>query len=253
MSPVAVAVDAVDPSRAKALDSRPSAGPNGRSLQRILDGALAALSRRGATQLSMTDVCDAAGISRATLYRYFSNKEDLLAAVGEHVSRNFIDGLKAAIARGDVPIERLRRVLEFFIGYTAQVRTDRMLEIEPAFVLQFLQSHFVQHVAAFNEALSPVYDDIEAHLGIPINRLLVSEVLLRAEQSTVVVPAGRSWSALPEVLSRMLEQLYEVKRDPVKRDPVKRDPVKRHGTKQPKSSGGRKVRESAKTVRSRDD
>jgi AcrR family transcriptional regulator len=222
-----LAVSVVDSSRSKTRGSGPYAGSNGRSLQRILDGTLAALSRRGATQLSMTDVCEAAGISRATLYRYFSNKPDLLAAVGEHVSKNFIDGLKAAIAQSQVPIERLRRVLDFFIGYTAQVRTDRMLEIEPAFVLQFLQSHFVLHVAAFNEALSPVYDDIEAHLGIRINRALVSEVLLRAEQSTVVVPAGRSWSTLPEVLSRMLEQLYAAKGDPAKRDPAKREPGKR--------------------------
>jgi AcrR family transcriptional regulator len=187
------------------------AGTNGRSLQRILDGAIAALSRRGATQLSMTDVCDAAGISRATLYRYFSSKEDLLAAVGEHVSTNFIDGIKAAVAGSAVPIDRLRLVLEFFIRYTAQVKSDRMLEIEPAFVLKFLQSHFTQHVAVFNQALSPVYDDIETHLGIRVNRLLVSEMLLRAEQSTIIVPAGRSWSMLPEALSRMLEQLYQVK------------------------------------------
>jgi AcrR family transcriptional regulator len=187
------------------------AGANGRSLQRILDGAIAALSRRGATQLSMTDVCDAAGISRATLYRYFSSKEDLLAAVGEHVSTNFIDGIKAAVAGSAVPVDRLRLVLEFFIRYTAQVKSDRMLEIEPAFVLKFLQSHFTQHVAVFNQALSPVYDDIETHLGIRVNRLLVSEMLLRAEQSTIIVPAGRSWSMLPEALSRMLEQLYRVK------------------------------------------
>jgi AcrR family transcriptional regulator len=192
------------------VDQRPAAA-NGRSLQRILDGAIAALSRRGATQLSMTDVCDAAGISRATLYRYFSSKEDLLAAVGEHVSQNFIDGIQAAVAGSRVPIDRLRLVLEFFIGYTAQVKSDRMLEIEPAFVLKFLQSHFAQHVAVFNQALSPVYDDIDAHLGIRVNRLLVSEMLLRAEQSTIIVPAGRSWSALPEALSRMLEQLYRVK------------------------------------------
>jgi AcrR family transcriptional regulator len=199
------------------VDPRP-AGANGRSLQRILDGAIAALSRRGATQLSMTDVCDAAGISRATLYRYFSSKEDLLAAVGEHVSKNFIDGIKAAVAGSHLPIDRLRLVLEFFIRYTAQVKSDRMLEIEPAFVLKFLQSHFTQHVAVFNQALSPVYDDIETHLGIRVNRLLVSEMLLRAEQSTIIVPAGRSWSGLPEALSRMLEQLYQVKRVKPRRD-----------------------------------
>jgi hypothetical protein len=127
------------------------------------------------------------------------------------VSTNFIDGIKAAVAGSAVPIDRLRLVLEFFIRYTAQVKSDRMLEIEPAFVLKFLQSHFTQHVAVFNQALSPVYDDIETHLGIRVNRLLVSEMLLRAEQSTIIVPAGRSWSMLPEALSRMLEQLYSVK------------------------------------------
>jgi AcrR family transcriptional regulator len=212
VNPVPLVAHAADSSSSEVRGPPRPTGPNGRSLQRILDGAMAALSRRGATQLSMTEVCDAAGISRATLYRYFSNKQDLLAAVGEHVSRNFIDGMKAVIAQSEAPGDRLRLVLEFFTRYTGQVKTDRMLEIEPTFVLQFLQSHFAQHVAIFNEALSPLYDDIDTHLGIRINRVLVSEVLLRAEQSTVVVPAGRSWSALPEALSRMLEQLYQVEK-----------------------------------------
>jgi len=190
---------------------------NGRSLERILDGAIAVLSRRGAAQLSMSAVCEAAGVSRATLYRYFARKEDLLEAVGEHVSRNFVQGINKAVAESRTPAERLRLVLDFFIRYTAQVKSDRMLEIEPTFVLKFLQSHFPQHLAIFNDALAPVYDDIEAHLGIPVNRALVSEVLLRAEQSTVVVPAGGSWDALPAALSRMLEQLYRANQGTGKR------------------------------------
>jgi AcrR family transcriptional regulator len=198
-------------SKRNASSQRRHPAANGRSLERILDGAIAVLSRRGAAQLSMSAVCEAAGISRATLYRYFARKEDLLDAVGEHVSRNFVEGIDKAVAESRTPAERLRLVLEFFIRYTAQVKSDRMLEIEPTFVLKFLQSHFPQHLAVFNDALAPVYDDIEAHLGIPVNRSLVSEVLLRAEQSTVVVPAGGSWDALPAALSRMLEQLYRAK------------------------------------------
>ena len=182
---------------------------NGRSLQRILDGAMAAVSRRGATQLSMSDVSEAAGVSRATLYRYFARKEELLAAVGEHVSRNFADGIKQAVAASSSPAGRLRLVLEFFTRYTSQVKSDRMLEIEPSFVLKFLQSHFPQHVAILNDALAPVYDDIEAHLGVRVNRPLLSEILVRAQQSTVVVPSGPSWEILPDALSRMLGQLYQ--------------------------------------------
>jgi AcrR family transcriptional regulator len=182
-----------------------SAGSNGRSLERILDGAMAVLSRRGAAQLSMTDVCEAAGVSRATLYRYFARKEELLAAVGEHVSTNFINGIKTAVASSSAPGDRLRLVLEFVIRYSADVKTDRILAIEPGFVLKFLQSHFVHHIAVFNAALAPVYDDIELNLGIRINRLMISEVLLRAQESTAVLPAGRSWENLPEALVLMLE------------------------------------------------
>src|ERR1700735_1432049 len=137
--------------KSASLPKRPAGAANGRSLQRILDGAMATLSRRGATQLSMSDVCEAAGVSRATLYRYFARKEDLLAAVGEHVSRNFVQGINKAVAESRTPAERLRLVLEFFIRYTAQVKSDRMLEIEPTFVLKFLQSHFPQHLAVFND------------------------------------------------------------------------------------------------------
>jgi hypothetical protein len=55
-----------------ARTSKPTAAPqrrhpaaNGRSLERILDGAIAILSRRGAAQLSMSAVCEAAGGGRA--------------------------------------------------------------------------------------------------------------------------------------------------------------------------------------------
>ena len=62
------------------------------SLLRILDGTLAAIARHGTSMLSMTDIAAASGVSRATLYRYFSQKEDLLSALGEHISNSFVSG-----------------------------------------------------------------------------------------------------------------------------------------------------------------
>src|SRR3546814_8051875 len=55
------------------------------SVLKILDGALRAISEMGARRLSMRDISDASGVSRGTLYRYFSSREEVLAAVSEFV------------------------------------------------------------------------------------------------------------------------------------------------------------------------
>ena len=56
------------------------------SVIRILSGALDAIAARGVKRLSMSDIIDASGVSRGTLYRYFSNKDQVLSAVAESPS-----------------------------------------------------------------------------------------------------------------------------------------------------------------------
>ena len=48
----------------------------------ILEAAAAVLAERG-EQASMAEVATAAGMARATVYRYFPNREALLAALGQ--------------------------------------------------------------------------------------------------------------------------------------------------------------------------
>ncbi|OLT21724.1 hypothetical protein BJF79_46650 [Actinomadura sp. CNU-125] len=48
----------------------------------ILDVAATVLAERG-EQASMTDIAQAAGVARATLYRYFPNREELLRSLYE--------------------------------------------------------------------------------------------------------------------------------------------------------------------------
>ena len=56
------------------------------SVIKILSGALDAIAERGVRRLSMSDIIEASGVSRGTLYRYFSSKDDVLAAVAEFTS-----------------------------------------------------------------------------------------------------------------------------------------------------------------------
>jgi len=79
----------------------------------ILDAAAAVIAEHGEAA-SMADVAEAAGIGRATLYRYFANRDDLLRAL----TRAAIEDASARLAEADlelVPVPealaRLSRVL----------------------------------------------------------------------------------------------------------------------------------------------
>lgn len=172
------------------------------SVQKILDGALRAIQAVGARRLSIRDISDASGVSRGTLYRYFSSKEDVLAAVSEYVCSSFEHGiLEVAEAISD-PIERFHAVMRFFAHFTIERSPDRIFEVEPAFHLEFLRTHFSRHKAAVREALEPTLDYIETEAGRPINRDILIESLVRLQLSTLVVPANvdwmQSWNESPE-------------------------------------------------------
>ncbi|WP_010585128.1 TetR/AcrR family transcriptional regulator [Schlesneria paludicola] len=56
---------------------------------RIIDSAFQTFSQRGVLKSSLEDVATAAGLTRVTIYRHFSNKEALVAAVCQRILRPF--------------------------------------------------------------------------------------------------------------------------------------------------------------------
>ena len=62
-------------------DARPRAGQNEQIRAKILRAADATYRRYGLRRTSMDDVAEAAGVSRATVYNYFTNKRELVAAI----------------------------------------------------------------------------------------------------------------------------------------------------------------------------
>ncbi|ONK12553.1 TetR/AcrR family transcriptional regulator [Streptomyces sp. MP131-18] len=92
----------------------------------VLDAAATVLTERGASA-SMADIASAAGVGRATLYRYFPTREALLAALCEAALDELAE--RIAAARLDtVPVaEALARLTRAFLGtgsrYTAFLRS----------------------------------------------------------------------------------------------------------------------------------
>src|SRR4051812_22658004 len=68
-------------------ESTPRPGLQQRVTAAILDGA-AQLFATGAEPASMNEVAEAAGVARATVYRYFPNREALLEALAQAALRD---------------------------------------------------------------------------------------------------------------------------------------------------------------------
>ena len=101
---------------------------------RILAATSEVLSRNGMSKLSLSEVATQAGVSRPTLYRWFSSKEELLDAFGTWERQQFDGGVSTATAglRGN---ERLDAALRFIVAYQRSYSGVRMVDIEPGHVI----------------------------------------------------------------------------------------------------------------------
>jgi AcrR family transcriptional regulator len=84
-----------------------------RTAAAILDAAAHVFSEQGAAA-NLADVAAAAGVSRATLYRYYPNREALLKALGAHALTELASRLNdAGLERATVEeaVERLARAI----------------------------------------------------------------------------------------------------------------------------------------------
>ncbi|WP_396899881.1 TetR/AcrR family transcriptional regulator [Mycolicibacterium sp.] len=74
---------------------------------RILDAADELFTRQDAATVGMHEIASAAGCSRATLYRYFENREALYTAYVHREARRLYDELTLQVADVTDPTERL--------------------------------------------------------------------------------------------------------------------------------------------------
>ncbi|WP_157978603.1 MULTISPECIES: TetR/AcrR family transcriptional regulator [Nocardia] len=167
--------------------------------ERILDGALVALARRGQHKFSMTDVCAESGVSRGTLYRYFESKEDVIAAVEERLETRLRERITTAIAERPQPEERLAVVVDALVRHRAEFPAMELLaRTEPGMVLDRFATRFDALVALLQECLHPALTQSPQ----------VQQRAVTTEQvARIIVLCGIAFSTLPASAPTSIEEL----------------------------------------------
>ncbi|WP_067697779.1 TetR/AcrR family transcriptional regulator [Nocardia jejuensis] len=92
--------------------------------ERILDAAAQLFAERGVTSVGMGDIAKAAGCSRATLYRYFDNRQAVRLAFVHRETRRIAARIDDRVLGIEDPGERIVAAMTFAV---AEVRADPML------------------------------------------------------------------------------------------------------------------------------
>ncbi|HEX3732245.1 MAG TPA: TetR/AcrR family transcriptional regulator [Mycobacteriales bacterium] len=175
------------------------------TVSRILDGALSALARQGLRKLSMSDVCDEAGIARGTLYRYFKSKDDVLEAIGHHVVANLTVALEQGIQENPKPADRVRVVADVLIGFwRLHPELARVGQVEPAFALSYLNRVLPQFRAILRETLDPLLTETAAVRAGTATVDQLIDLIIRIAVSHYLLPNEFS-DALPELLAGLAD------------------------------------------------
>jgi AcrR family transcriptional regulator len=105
-----------------------------RARERILQATSVVLSRHGYGKLNLSDVAAQAGVSRPTLYKSFSSKDDLLATFGDFELRR-VRGILGAAVHGSRGRARVEAVNAFIVDFQRNYPLRALVEIEPGFAL----------------------------------------------------------------------------------------------------------------------
>ena len=161
----------------------------------ILDAAVDELRAYGLRRTSVDNVARRAGLSRATVYRRYENKNVLVQAALVRESARFFGEIVAAV--GPLPTVRERLVEGFVVGLRL-VRTDalltRLLVSDPEELVPYLTLRGAGVIAAASEFLVAQYEQVAGPrmAGDPMSRepRVLAEMLVRLAISFTLTPTG---------------------------------------------------------------
>ncbi len=165
----------------------PGADP---TTEAILDAAVAEFERHGFRRVALDDVARRAQVSRTTIYRRFSNKDELIAAVIERENaRLFADianELKQAGPQSNYYVEAFTLSILKFRRHRV---LDRMITDDPALVMQLAHQHWGAAIERMAEALRLIFPEgFAERIGEPAVDEL-ADTILRYAAMALMMPS----------------------------------------------------------------
>ncbi|WP_293465837.1 TetR/AcrR family transcriptional regulator [Polaromonas sp.] len=204
-------VTAAEPAETAVISIETRRRRGNRRSEQTVDNILMAteevILKSGADRISILEVCNTAGVSRGTFYRYFASQEELLDAFSRHRRENFHKSLTEALTPCTDPDQRFATMVEFVDAYLASGRSRRMLLVAPEFALKFFKRIFHDAVVRFQDLLGPVFDAWDERLDSKLDRELICELIVRFMLSEHLIGDDSDRRAMPRRIARLVESL----------------------------------------------
>ena len=166
----------------------------------ILDAAVVEFEQHGFRRVALDDVARRAKVSRTTIYRRFSNKDELVAAVIERENvvlfADIADELKQAGPQSNYYVEAFTLAILKFRRHRV---LDRMIRDEPGLVLERAEQHYGAAIVRMGEALRVIFP---AGFAERIGEQAVTELadtILRYAAMVLLLPSAQPLETADDV------------------------------------------------------
>ena len=158
---------------------------------RILDAAYSVFERYGIEDGTMGDIAEAAGVGRATLYRYFAGKDVLLEALVLREARELFAMLDGELGAEDDPRRLLERGLLRALTHLRQhALLQRVISQEPNSILPLLTVNGAPLLAAAVDFATPYIERaIKAERIARVDPRVAAEWAARMLLSLLLTPS----------------------------------------------------------------
>lgn len=180
---------------------RPSERPT-----ELLDAALAVFAENGLAGARVEDIAARAGVSKGTVYLYFSGKEELFREVVREKVAETLEGLSSAAPPGD-PVERLGRFVDAYWRHLRRPHFASMYRL----LLAELQ-HFPELARFYSEEVSGKVIALLAGIigeGVEAGRFQKVDARVTSRMIVGLVVQHALWASRRELFSYLEDRTDE--------------------------------------------
>ena len=178
---------------------------------RILDAAYAVFERCGLRDGTMSEIADASGLGRATLYRHFPGKDALVAALVLREARELFAMLDAELGLDEDAESLLERGLLRALGHLRDhTLLQRVIREEPDSIIPFLTVKATPLLDAAVDFAGPYIERaVKAERIAPVDPRVAAEWAARILLSLLLTPSVTIDLDDPEELKRFVRWVGE--------------------------------------------